>query len=411
MSARTAKGARVVAAVGVIAGACLAGTGLLNLVSAGDQSGLAKMGTALVGLGLIILGSIPLAVGLAAWRASIVLVREPAPGSRDHALVLGDGGTEPVRRASSRALTAVVLIVAVAWLSPAIAALVVVAVTGAWALSSGTDIVVLSALGVGAVVVAGAWVARALPDRPIRQVLVLLVLASAIVPAWETAVIAPSLNPPWYVRQSAELRQSTQDAERAEQERFRERYADILDGPTLDDLAARLATIGSWRLASIGMGPDGTSCGSSSGCSGASGRSLPFWERVGELGGGPVRFLLVGQCWVEDDAGRLISRVISPEGAWPHTELEISSCDGAVQVAVSAPVQLPSWAPEEVQAMRARDQSFVILGSFADDRDAAPGLPEERAERWAIFVSPDPPEPPEDVRDAFLRETGTLEIR
>jgi hypothetical protein len=370
-------------------GIFLLANGVLSIFAAGSSSGIGALYNAAIALGMFTIGAVPLVLGILAWRAAAALEEADHP----------KGG---------RGLLLFAAAAWIVWALPAIAALLVTAWAGSWALPDGTPTVVMLSVVVGTLAGLGVLLAREVGGTAIS----LAVGLSLVIPLWETSVLAPSFDPPAYLRAEHERTEQQRQAAEEARSRFYDRYGPIFAGPSPAKLAQAADSVGGWRVVSAGTGPDKASCNPGSSCSGTLITGLYRYQRIGELAGQRVRFLLVGQCWVEGDAGILEARIGSSNGVLSFLQFATRPCDGTIHMATSDWVLLPSWSSAQIAAMASPRASTVFASASTYWANAAGrnGPPTERAERWVLLVSPEPALGSTAVRDAIRAAAPDLEI-
>jgi hypothetical protein len=240
------------------------------------------------------------------------------------------------------------------------------------------------AIGIGLVEAACLFAASGLLDRPLGVVMIAIPLLSLGLPLWASSSIAEQ-----QARQAGQqARQAEYAAERAHME---ERFAEILQGPTVEELAAQVGDVGRWRLLGGGVTP--TERGD---------RGLDRQDALTDLGGLRVRFALVAQCTADFDRGELLGattifgrREANGEPLDSRSlESPVVPCDGRLHLAVSEAVVLPEW---DAATLAGAGRDWLLVMTYAVIREAPP-VTRPRSEliypdsgaRWLVFVASEP---------------------
>ena len=238
--------------------------------------------------------------------------------------------------------------------------------------TAGLDpVVLLLHLVTGFVFVAAAWTARQLGRRPLAIGLIAIALLGAALPAMEAVSFAGD----WARRQELV----------AQQEAFDALYAPIRNGPSAARAGEVIGTVGSWRPVMGGVWPN---------------VHTDSWPEDAndlflELTGRTVRFTIVGQCWLDGIAGAMtveawFAQTRDPNGDVRKINLDIDPvpCDGELHAITSAAVGVPTWF--DTSGHPADRYEWMLASAYASAANPAPGASIERAERWLMFVSPEP---------------------
>lgn len=352
---------------GLLGGAALAAIGVLTLVSAGDGDGnvlsmVAALGVAVGALTLALVVIVPAVLVL---RAVWILgrpgsVRSPA-SPRDRVITGLAAGA-----------------VLVGWMVPAV-------LTFNSTSASSLDVIFSTiAIGVGLVEAAAAFAARGLLRRPLGVAMLVIPLLSLTLPLWASGILVEE--------QARQARQAQSAAEyAADRAHFEERFAEILRGPTVEELAAQIGDVRGWRLLNGGVTP--MERGS---------RRLDRQEVLTDLGGVRVRFALVAQCTADFDGGELLgaTTVFGPRRADGEPldsrslESPVVPCDGRSHLDVSDAVALPVWDAGTLAGAGSEWElvmTYVVVHATAPVASRRSDLiyPDSGA-RWLIFVAREP---------------------
>jgi hypothetical protein len=350
----------VIAILGLLGGVGLAAVGVLSsiAVKGGDGGGLFAVYAAAIAVGELVLAGVvivPAALLLAAVSIQSQSVTERMPASLRHGALTGV------------AAGAVLLV----WMVPA-----------ALTFSSGSapsldGTVATIAIGIGLVEAACVFAASTLLDRPLGVAMLVIPLLSLGLPLWASSSIA-----------GQQARQADYASERAH---FEERFAEILQGPTVEDLAAQVGDVGGWRLLYGEVTPMQRGD-----------RTLRRQEALTDLGGSSVRFALVAQCTADFDGGELLGATTifgrrqangDPLDSW-SLDSPVMPCDGELHVAVSEAVELPDW---DAATLAGAGRDWELVMAYVVIRDAPPvasprsgRIYPESGQRWLMFVAPEP---------------------
>jgi hypothetical protein len=237
------------------------------------------------------------------------------------------------------------------------------------------------AIGIGLVEAACLSAASGLLDRPLGVVMIAVPLLSLGLPLWASSSFA-----------GQQARQQASQAEfAAERTHFEERFAEILQGPTVEELAARVGDVGGWRLLGGGVTPIERGD-----------RRLDRQDALTDLGGSRVRFALVAQCTADFDGGELLGATTifgrreadgEPLDSW-SLESPAVPCDGGLHVAVSETVVLPEW---DAATLAGAGRDWLLVMTYVVIHDATPAtgarsglIYPDSGERWLVFVAPEP---------------------
>jgi len=350
----------VIAILGLLGGVGLAAVGVLSsiAVKGGDGGGLWAVYAVAIAVGELVLAGVvivPAALLLAAVSIQSQSVTERMPASLRH-----------------RALTGVAAgAVLLVWMVPA-----------ALTFSSGSapsldGTVATMAIGIGLVEAACVFAASTLLDRPLGVAMLVIPLLSLGLPLWASSSIA-----------GQQARQADYASERAH---FEERFAEILQGPTVEDLAAQVGDVGGWRLLAGEVTPMQRGD-----------RTLRRQEALTDLGGSSVRFALVAQCTADFDGGELLGATTvfgrrqangDPLDSW-SLDSPVMPCDGELHVAVSEAVELPDW---DAATLAGAERDWDLVMAYVVIRDAPPvasprsgRIYPESGQRWLMFVATEP---------------------
>jgi hypothetical protein len=357
----------VIAMLGLLGGLGLAAIGVLSLlaVKGGGGGGLFTLYALGVAVGEFVLAGVVLVPAALLLRALSIHGRS----------VAGRMPAGLLHRALTGVATGAVLL---GWMLPA-------ALTFGSGSAASLDVTFSTiAIGIGLVEAACVFAASGLLDRPLGVVMIAIPLLSLGLPLWASSGIAEQ-----QARQAGQqARQAEYAAERAHME---ERFAEILQGPTVEELAAQVGDVGDWRLLGGGVTP--TQRG---------GKVLDRQEALSDLGGSPVRFALVAQCTADFDGGELLGattifgrREANGEPLDSRSlESPVVPCDGQLHLAVSEAVVLPEW---DAATLAGAGRDWLLVMTFVVIQDAWPvrsprsGLIyPESGERWLMFVAPEP---------------------
>ena len=354
-----------IAVVGLIGGVLLAALGILTAVQVRGGSVLGWLTALSVATGELLLAAVAIVLAALLLRAVSVLT---APRPARAPASLG-------RRVVTGAAAAAVLS---SWIAP-------VALTfGAGPPQSPDVTFSMLGVGIGVVAAATAFAARDLLVRPLGIAMLIAPLLSMVLPLSASSSIAES--------------QRRQEAYAAGQAHFEERFAEILQGPTIEEVAASVGDAGGWRLMGGGVSPmqRGTN-------------RLDRQETLTDLGGSRVRFALVAQCTADFDRGQLVGATTvfgrrqangDPLDSW-SLESPVMPCDGQLHVDVSDAVVLPLWDAATLAGV-GRDwilvMAYVVVGAGQPIPSGLAGSNfGNYGERWLVFVAPEPTPPVESL--------------
>ncbi len=368
-----------IAAIGLIGGVLLAALGVLTAVQVRGGSVLGWVTALSVITGELLLAAVVIVLAALLLRAVSVL---SAPRSTRAPASLA-------RRVVTGVAAAAVLS---SWSAPAALTL------GAQSPQSLDVTFSMLGVGIGVVAAATAFAARDLLVRPLGVVMLLLSLLSVGLPLWVSSSIAES--------------QGRQAAYAAAQAHFEERFAEVLQGPTIEEVAAGVGDVGGWRLMGGGVSPmqRGTN-------------RLDRQETLTDLGGSRVRFALVAQCTADFDRGQLVGATTvfgrrqangDPLDSW-SLESPVMPCDGRLHVDVSEAVGLPAWDAATLAGV-GRDwvlvMAYVVVGAGGPVPSGLAGsMFGNSGERWLVFVAPEPTPPVEPLLAAVGAHLAPLRPR
>jgi hypothetical protein len=355
----------MIAVFGLIGGVLLAALGVVTLVQASGFSVFGWLTALSVATGELLLAAVVTVLAALLLRAVSIL---GAPGS-------GRAPASLRRRVITGVAAAAVLS---SWIAPA-------ALTFSAGSSARLDVTFsMLGLGIGVVAAATAFAARDLLVRPLGIAMLLLSLLSVVLPLSVSSNIAES--------------QGRQEAYAAGQAHFEERFAEILQGPTIEEVAAGVGDLGGWRLLAGGVTP--MQRGST---------HLDRQDSLTDLGGSVVRFALVGQCTADFDRGQLVGATTvfglrqangDPLDSW-SLESPVVPCDGSLHMDVSDAVSLPAW---DAATLAGAGRDWELVMTYAVVGQAQPVVnqrPEsifgDSGERWLVFVAPEPTPPSEPL--------------
>lgn len=354
----------------VIGGALTIVGGVLTLAFMRGSGGLGAAFAMGLAIGLVILGGIALGTGFLLHRG-IGAIASAGPG--------------PARPTPSRVwISRLAVVSAAAFASaPAVAAAVVASTVGPDAVPAGTEALALIAIAMGLVSVAAAWTSRHVPSIDLATALLLAAVLPGVIPAWTTT----------QVLDAAAVARTAQE--------YRDRYADLADGPSVGEIVAAVGEVGSWQAIGGAMNPFVRSD-----------EWVGNQQPLVELAGRPVRLVLLGQCRVEGAAGELLVAVQMRSGDGenydPVFEMRVGPCDGTVRVAVSDVRVLPDWSSGATKQALAGD--WLLLGFTGVE--LSEGSPTgERASRWLVYVSPDPTTSEDELLASVAAAAGTFDVR
>jgi hypothetical protein len=370
---------RADAALSLLLGGLLVAGGVIAGLGSMGASGLGAVFGFALAIGALVLGAGPVALGLSLLGAMRSVANEgPAPASTG-------------MRVTSTLVAVVTLVV---WVLPIWAILTFHPGDPAW----GTVAAVGLVIGAGTAI--GAWFARHVSGKGLSTALLLIAMLGLVIPGWEATSMTTT---------------AAQQATYAEQEAaFAARYADIASGPHPDQFVPAVGDVGSWRVVSGGEWPDRyLSWDAFEPCCGWNAAMAHF----SDLAGKRVRFLFVGECWVEGDPGRLdVSVMVRGQSLKVEDVISVAiptplgPCDRAIGSTVSEAVVLPAWGGA---GFAAAVRDGILPVSWNVNAVAAQPGPEwpERAARWLLFVSVDPATSVDDVVAAVSRAVPPLVIQ
>jgi hypothetical protein len=371
----------VFAIVGLVGGAGLAALAVLTFVTArGGGGDVMVMVTILsVALGELVLAAFVMVPAALLLRA-VSILSKPDPARSPPSL-------------QSRLITGVAAAaVLFGWMAPA----ALTFRTGS-ALSLDATFSAI-AIGIGLVGAATAFAAKDLLARPLGVVMLVMPLLSLSLPLWASGQMA-----------AAQGRQADFAAERAH---FEERFAEILQGPTIEEVAAEVGDIDGWRLLGGGVTPMYRGD-----------NRLNRQEALTDLGGSAVRFALAAQCTADFDGGELLGATTvfgrrqangDPQDSW-SLESPVVPCDGQLHVDVSDAVVLPAW---DAMTLAGAGREWELVMTYVVVRAAAP-VATRRSEltypdtgvRWIVFVTPEPAPPAEPLLASLAAHLAPLRPR
>lgn len=330
---------------------------------------------------LLILGAILLSIALGGGFALFVAARavrraEPARAS-------------PPAWVGAASL---VLVVAAAGITLAPLAVAVLAPTlyGSDSLPSDTGTVVVIMFALGVLSVSAARLLRhgaALGNAAALLVAVLLVPAA--IQVWVTTEMVQTGTR--HAASEAELRVRT------------DRFADLINGPSVGEIVAAVGSVGTWRPMGGGLEP-----------ALISDEWRPDQRPVADLTGRQARFAVLAQCWVKNDPGGL-SLTVHDFASGTMLNTQFGRCDGTLQTFVTDPIQLPEWSDQRLAEARASERDLLaVTASAATSRGARPvaEIGEVAAAlRYVVFVSAEPATPSSELTDAVTEAAGSFTIR
>ena len=243
-------------------------------------------------------------------------------------------------------------------------------------------------IGLGIVNAAAAYASRDLLGRPLGVAMLSVSLVTVVLPVAEASAFADAQN----------RRAAFAEARR----HYEARFAQILNGPTIADVAAAVGDVGAWRLLGGGIAP-------------IEDADERFEQREGlfDLAGQSVRFALVAQCTADFDGAQLTGGASlfgrrdsnGNTDEYRNVDFPLVPCDGQLHVAQSEAVDLPEWDAATLAGVRSGSWEVVwffplVTGSRPPSREASPFA--DYGERWLLFAAPEPAPP-----IAPLLEAGT----
>jgi hypothetical protein len=354
----------LIAAAGLVGAVALAALGFLTLLAARGGGGdvMWMLAALSVAIGELLLALVVIVPAVLVLRAVSIL---RGPGS------LRSPARPRDRVIAGLAAGAVLL----AWMAPA-------ALTFSSGSPASVDVTFSTiAIGIGLVEAAAAFAAFGLLHRPLGMAMLIIPLLSVSMPLWVSSSRA---------EQQAHLARSEAQMA-AERAHFEERFAEILQGPTVEELAAQVGDVGDWRLLGGGVTPMERGD-----------RQLDRQEVLTDLGGAGVRFALVAQCTADFDGGELVGATtvfgLRRAGGEPldanSLESPVVPCDGRLHLEVSDAVALPAW---DAATLAGAGRDWALVMSYVVVDATAP-VASRRSEmiypdsgvRWLIFVAPEP---------------------
>jgi hypothetical protein len=378
----------VIAIAGLVGGAGLTALAVLTFVTAkGGGGDVMTLVTALgVAIGEFVLAAFVLVPAILLLRA-VSILSKPVPMRTPPSL-------------QSRVITGVAAAaVLFGWMAPA-------ALTLRTESASSLDAAFSTiAIGIGLVGAATAFAARDLLIRPLGVVMLVMPLLSLSLPLWASGQMAAYQGR--LADQAARL--ADQAAERAH---FEERFAEILQGPTIEEVAAEVGDIDGWRLLGGGVTPMYRGD-----------NHLDRQETLTDLAGSAVRFALVAQCTADFDGGELLGATTvfgrreangDPQDS-RSLESPVIPCDGQVHVDVSDAVVLPAW---DAVTLAGAGRDWELVMTYVVIR-ADPSVAGERSEstyadygaRWIMFVTPEPAPPAQPLLTTLAAHLAPLRPR
>lgn len=369
----------VIAIGALVGGIALGGLGALTFLAAGGSGNVLGMIAALsIGLGELVLAAFTIVAGALLLRAVRALGK---PGA-----VSSPGGLSA--GVFTRAVAAAVL---VCWILPA-------ALTSRDESTAGIDAALATvAIGVGLVEAAAAFAARDLLRRPLGVLMIAVSLVSVVLPLWFSSTVAAY--------------QGRQDAYAAERAHFEERYAAILGGPTIEEVAAHVGEVGGWRLLGGSISPMERGQ-----------RVVDQQGSVADLGGKAVQFALVAQCTADYDGGQLTGfvsifgnrRANGDPVDGQEIEFDVVPCDGQLYLRRSDTFVLPEW--DTFTLARPGGWELVMAGGVVTDATPVAGehlarFYADSGARWLVFVTPQPSAPVDPLLVAVGARLAPLPAR
>jgi hypothetical protein len=186
---------------------------------------------------------------------------------------------------------------------------------------------------------------------------------------------------------------------------FEAHFAQVLNGPTAEEIATAVGDVGPWLLLSGSAYPMN--------------RADPFFdrsERVADLAGRTVRFAFVGQCTADTEGAELLGygqiwgTRTTDGNPLDSSNIDFATipCDGELHVVTADAVDLPAWDGRTLEGAKRRDWMLVGAGAVLTPRVETGSNFATYGNRWLVFVAPDPAPSTEPLLQAVAAHLDPL---